>query len=52
MATHPIDPENGSDSGVEPPAQPNTTQLPVEPEFLDQWEPVDSEDPQPKPHQP
>lgn len=52
MATHPVEPEAPEPGGDEPPAQPNTTRLPVEPEFLPDWAPAEPETPGAKPHLP
>ncbi|MBL0420198.1 hypothetical protein JI739_07540 [Ramlibacter sp. AW1] len=53
MATHPVEPDHTPDTGAEEPAdQPNTTRLPVEPEFLPDLVPGDPEDPGAKPLQP
>lgn len=45
MATHPVEPEPPETGGEEPPDQPNTTRLPVEPEFAPDWAPAEPEDP-------
>ena len=42
MPTHPVEPED--DDGHEPAAQPNTTRLPVEPEFMPDTLPAEPED--------
>ena len=47
MPTHPVDPEP-QPPGQEP-ANPNPTQLPVEPEFGPQLPPAEPEDPRGKP---
>ncbi len=43
MATQPIEPDP-PESGPEE-AEPNTSHLPVEPEFAPQWVPAEPEDP-------
>jgi len=50
MATHPVEPDD-SDDGHEPSAQPNTTRLPVEPEFMPDTLPSEPEDPGSNPPQ-
>ena len=52
MATHPVEPEDTPKGAEETPAQPNTSRLPVEPEFLPDWAPAEPEDPGAKPHLP
>jgi hypothetical protein len=47
MATHPVEPEPLEPS--DPPAEPNTSRLPIEPEFAPKAEPVEPEDPRGKP---
>ncbi len=46
MATHPVEPagppEGAPDSQE---GEPNTSRLPVEPEFAPQWQPAEPEDP-------
>jgi hypothetical protein len=44
MATHPVEPDEPED-GREPSAQPNTTRLPVEPEFMPESLPAEPEEP-------
>ncbi|MEJ7931958.1 stereocilin [Ramlibacter sp. AN1015] len=52
MATHPVEPEAPEEGGAEPPSAPNTTRLPIEPEFLPDWSPAEPEDPGAKPQLP
>jgi hypothetical protein len=53
MATHPVEPqapEPGQAPHHHPEApEPNTTRLPVEPEFAADWKPAQPEDPGAKP---
>jgi hypothetical protein len=44
MATHPNEPEADQDGGTDPSDQPNTSRLPVEPEFLPQGLPNEPEE--------
>lgn len=53
MATHPVEPE-AAEPGQPPhhhpqAPQPNTSRLPVEPEFAPEWKPAEPEDPGAKP---
>lgn len=52
MATHPVEPETEVPGGGEQPDQPNTSRLPIEPEFQPDWTPTDPEEPATKPHLP
>ncbi len=54
MATHPNEPEADEDGGADPPDQPNTSRLPIEPEFLPQGLPDEPEEggAKPQPHRP
>jgi len=49
MATHPVEPEAAEPGQPAHPhsqsPQPNTSRLPVEPEFAPEWRPVEPEDP-------
>ena len=53
MATHPVEPEAPAPGQAphhhpESP-EPNTSRLPVEPEFPSEWQPVEPEDPGARP---
>ncbi len=53
MATHPVEPE-ASEPGQAPhhhpsSPEPNTSRMPVEPEFAPDWKPVEPEAPVPHP---
>jgi hypothetical protein len=52
MATHPVEPEPPEGEADPNEGEPNTSRLPVEPEFAPRWQPAEPEEPATHPHLP